>query len=74
MKKIEYRIFNLSEGGKILPDGKKLSWLDVLNQYGQDGWEVIIHLNKASFQIWQAIRVRLILLLLPAEVPGRIPG
>ncbi len=58
-ERFEYKIFNMSEAEKINeanPNAKKVRWIDVLNSHGNDGWEIVFHLNKNSYLLKREAR------------------
>lgn len=51
--KFEYKVFNMSEVEKrnsvVTRMKKKITWLDLLNEYGRMGWELMFKLNTNSY-------------------------
>jgi hypothetical protein len=47
--KFEYRVLNLSEVKARSNDQVKVSLIDVMNFYGEDGWEILFKLTDSSF-------------------------
>lgn len=39
----------MSEAKVLRKDGRTLTWIDVLNEYGQAGWEVVFKLTDQSY-------------------------
>lgn len=49
-----YKVFNMSEVDTrnrlaIKEDKEKITWLDLLNEYGGQGWEIVMKLTKSSY-------------------------
>jgi hypothetical protein len=47
--KFEYRVLNLSEVKARSNDQVKVLLIDVMNFYGEDGWEILFKLTDSSF-------------------------
>jgi len=58
MKKFEYKIFNMSECSERLIEDKKTerrNIVQVLNQHGENGWQVIQKIKDTSFLMMREI-------------------
>lgn len=58
MKKIEYKIFNMSEADKFKGSNGKYTktWVDILNEHGLGGWQVVDRLGKSSYLLMREIK------------------